>query len=94
MQQKTTCPCEEGSNCSVTFSGMNTATIGVYRDDGVLHVLATLNNNDRMMCCQKFQDLVASTREAIRGILADDSYSEWLVCLERQDTPDFVELES
>lgn len=72
---------------------MDTVTIGIYRDDGDLHVLATLNNNDRMMCCRKFHDLVESVKEGIQKSLADDCYSEFLVCLERQDAPDYIELE-
>lgn len=87
------CPCSLGNNCEVTYATMDTATIGIQRDDGDLHVLATFNNNDRMMCCPKFHDLVEKTKQAIHGILADPIYTDNLILLERQDAPDYVTLE-
>lgn len=67
---------------------MKTVTIGTMRDDGDLAILATLNNNDDHMSEKDFTELT----QALCLTLANYTGKQ-LVVLERQDTPDYVDLE-
>jgi len=68
-----------------------TVSIGYYREDGDFAILATLNNNDGLLSDQRFKQLIE---------LVEDEYVEKLyhthdiVVLERQDTPDYVEVDA
>jgi hypothetical protein len=68
---------------------MKTVSIGFFREDGDFAILATMNNNDEHLTEDAFMALV--------GEVASTLCSK-LVCqidvLERQDTPDYVTLES
>jgi hypothetical protein len=67
---------------------MKTVSIGFYRDDGDFAVLATLNNNDEHMRYEDFEQICKSLLKAIT--IADNHHH--VVILERQDTPDYVEI--
>jgi hypothetical protein len=68
---------------------MKTVSIGFFREDGDFAILATMNNNDEHLTEDAFMALV--------GEVASTLCSK-LVCqidvLERQDTPDYVTLET
>ena len=69
----------------------NTVSIGYYREDGDFAVLATLNNNDCIYTPEAFNKLA-------KGLFAE-LYMECnirypdLVILERQDAPDYVQID-
>jgi hypothetical protein len=67
---------------------MKTVSIGYTRDDGDFAILATLNNNDEHMSDEDFDEL----RLALTISLAANTDLQ-LQMLERQDTPDYVEVE-
>ena len=75
---------------------MKTVSIGFYRDDGDFAVLATLNNNDEHMSDNAFGELVGYVafklcRQLVASTLCRKLVRE-VVVLERQDTPDYVEV--
>jgi hypothetical protein len=68
---------------------MNTVSIGFFREDGDFAILATMNNNDGYLTEDAFSAMVEVVRSAL-GMFAEVEMS----VLERQDTPDYVTLES
>ena len=70
---------------------MKTVSIGYFRDDGDFAILATLNNNDGLLSDQRFKQLV----ELVEGEYVEKLYySHDIMVLERQDTPDYVEVDA
>ena len=67
---------------------MKTVTIGYTREDGDFAVIATLNNNDGHMSDEDFDEL----RLALTISLAANTDLQ-LQMLERQDAPDYVNVE-
>lgn len=67
---------------------MKTVTIGHKKENGDFAVLATLNNNDGYMSDKSFDEL----RIALLLTLANYTGLS-LTALERQDTPDYVEID-
>ena len=67
---------------------MKTVTIGHKKENGDFAVLATLNNNDGYMSERDFAEL----RTALVLTLANYTGLQ-LAMLERQDTPDHVEID-
>jgi hypothetical protein len=69
---------------------MKTVSIGYYREDGDFAILATLNNNDGLLSDQRFKQLI----ELVEGEYVELLYNaHGIVVLERQDTPDYVEVD-
>jgi len=67
-----------------------TVSIGYFRDDGDFAILATLNNNDGLLSDQRFKQLI----ELVEGEYVELLYNaHGIVVLERQDTPDYVEVD-
>jgi len=67
---------------------MKTVSIGYHREDGDFAVLATLNNNDDFMSDEQFGevfDALAAKLWAVTRL--------YITVLERQDAPDYVEVE-
>ena len=68
---------------------MKTVSLGFFREDGDFAILATLNNNDGHIPEEDFtyawEQLLFALEIAVRN--------QSLVILERQDTPDYVEVE-
>lgn len=73
---------------------MQCVSIGYYRDDGDLRILATLNNHDEEFTKADFPWLVAALDSFLQNKLRDD-HGEFptLEVLNRQDAPDYVTLE-
>jgi hypothetical protein len=69
---------------------MKTVSIGYFRDDGDFAILATLNNNDGLLSDQKFKQLIEAVENEFVELLY---YTHGIVVLERQDTPDYVEVD-
>jgi len=69
---------------------METVSIGYYREDGDFVILATLNNNYGKMANSSFHELVKGLRESITARVCNPSIE--IQILERQDTPDFVDV--
>ena len=70
---------------------MKTVSIGYYREDGDFAILATLNNNDGLLSDQRFKQLI----ELVEGEYVEKLYyTHGIVVLERQDTPDYVEVDA
>jgi len=67
---------------------MKTVSIGFMRDDGDLTLVATLNNLDGHMNDKEFAVLVDGVKNYI-GLAAKRND---VVVLEREDAPDYVEL--
>jgi hypothetical protein len=68
---------------------MKTVSIGYYREDGDFAILATLNNNDGLLSDQKFKQLI----ELVESDFVEKLYyTHDIMVLERQDTPDYVEI--
>ena len=67
---------------------MKTVSIGFMRDDGDLALVATLNNLDGHMNNEHFAVLVDGVKTYI-GLMAKRTD---VVVLEREDAPDYVEL--
>jgi hypothetical protein len=66
----------------------NTVSIGYYREDGDFAILATFNNND--------EHLSRSELNEVCGFMCDYlnmHTDESIVILERQDAPDYVDVE-
>jgi hypothetical protein len=63
-------------------------SIGIERDDGDFHILATLNNNDGLVAIEDFEALLKSTVEFL-----EKATDEPILALQRQDTPDYINLE-
>jgi hypothetical protein len=68
---------------------MKTVSIGFFREDGDFAILATMNNNDEYLTEDAFSAMVEVVRSAL-GMFAETP----MCVLERQDTPDYVTLES
>jgi hypothetical protein len=66
----------------------NTESIGYYRDDGDFAILATINNNDEHLNPSEFEVLCVFVHEYLKTHTGED-----IVRLERQDTPDYVDVE-
>lgn len=64
-------------------------SIGFIRDDGDLQVLATLNNNDKLISGAAFSAIIANTRLALSGALHGVYVT---IVFEREDAPDYVTL--
>lgn len=65
-----------------------TYSMGFVREDGDFQIIATLNNNDELIFEDNF--------EIIKSNLLMDlnqRYSGEIICVSRQDTPDYVSLE-
>jgi len=70
---------------------MKTVSIGYYREDGDFAILATLNNNDGLLSDQRFKQLI----ELVEGEYVEKLYyTHDIMVLERQDTPDYVEIDA
>jgi hypothetical protein len=67
---------------------MKTVSIGYHREDGDFAVLATLNNNDDFMSDEEFKEVVDSLAAKLRAVTR-----LYITVLERQDAPDYVEVE-
>lgn len=67
---------------------MKTVSIGYHREDGDFAVLATLNNNDDFMSDEEFKEAVDSLAAKLWAVTR-----LYITVLERQDTPDYVEVE-
>jgi hypothetical protein len=63
-------------------------SIGIERDDGDFHILATLNNMDELVSTEDFEALLKSTVEFLQK-----ATDEPILALQRQDAPDYVNLE-
>jgi hypothetical protein len=69
----------------------NTVSIGYYREDGDFAVVVTLNNNDGIYTPETFNKLIKN--------IFNELYTECDICypdlivLERQDTPDYVQID-
>lgn len=63
-------------------------SIGIERDDGDFHILSTLNNMDELVSIGDFEALLKSTVEFLQK-----ATDEPIVALQRQDAPDYVNLE-
>jgi hypothetical protein len=63
-------------------------SIGIERDDGDFHILATLNNMDELVSTEDFEGLLKSTVEFLQK-----ATDEPILALQRQDAPDYVNLE-
>jgi hypothetical protein len=72
------------------YNIMTTYTIGFEREYGDFQVLVTLNNNDELMTPVQFSTLRLRTITQLKNALGDD-YE--IVCLERQDAPDYIDFE-
>jgi hypothetical protein len=68
---------------------MTTYTIGHYREDGDFAILVTLNNNDGHMGESTFEDLVGDMCTKIASFM----HPTPIVCIERQDAPDYITIE-
>lgn len=66
---------------------MKTVSIGIMREDGDFAVLATLNNNDAHLAKEEFMKLVDEVASTLCRSLGHQ-----IDVLERQDTPDYVEI--
>ena len=67
---------------------MKTVSLGYHREDGDFAVLATLNNNDDFMSDEEFTEVVNSLAENLWAVTR-----LYITVLERQDAPDYVEVE-
>lgn len=67
---------------------MKTASIGYYREDGDFAIVATLNNNDGLMDDEAFAYVLTK----LAGMLTHES-EQPMGILERQDAPDYVNVE-
>jgi hypothetical protein len=63
-------------------------SIGIERDDGDFHILATLNNMDELVSTEDFEALLKSTVDFLQK-----ATDEPILALQRQDAPDYVNLE-
>ena len=66
-----------------------TVSIGYYREDGDFAILATLNNNDNNLPDGEFNKLIKLVESEYVEKLY---YTHDIMVLERQDTPDYVEI--
>jgi dimeric dUTPase (all-alpha-NTP-PPase superfamily) len=62
-------------------------SIGIERDDGDFHILATLNNMDELVSTEDFEALLKSTVEFLQK-----ATDEPILALQRQDAPDYINL--
>jgi hypothetical protein len=69
---------------------MTTYSIGFMRDDGDFQLLATLNNNDGLMTSEQFEALKESLIVQLYNRLGVE---QCIVCLKRQDAPDYVAID-
>jgi hypothetical protein len=69
---------------------MKTVSIGFFREDGDLALVATLNNLDEHMSNDEFKTLV----KAVAAYIELMSKRNDVVVLEREDAPDYVTLET
>lgn len=67
---------------------MKTYTIGYIREDGDLAILATLNNNDEHLSDDAFKGLAYHIKRQLACYLSED-----VLILEREDSPDYADLE-
>ena len=63
-------------------------SLGVLRDDGDFHILATLNNNDEMVSEGVFEKMRTTLVAQLSKNLGESVYA-----YPRQDAPDYVNLE-
>jgi hypothetical protein len=68
---------------------MKTVSIGFFREDGDLALVATLNNLDEHMSDDEFKTLV----KAVAAYIELMSKRNDVVVLEREDAPDYVTVE-
>jgi hypothetical protein len=73
---------------SVSIGDNMCHSLGIERDDGDFHILATLNNNDGLIGKSTYADIVNLVKERL-------SYEtgEKVIALNRQDTPDYINTE-
>ena len=64
-------------------------SIGFIREDGDFQILAALNNKDDLLSPQQFHAMIQS----VQRILARNWAEQNIVCLEREDIPDYVALD-
>ena len=64
-------------------------SIGFMRDDGDFALLATLNNMDGNMSDDDFESIKQKLMISFSTVIDEE-----IICLERQDAPDYVELDS
>jgi hypothetical protein len=69
----------------------STISIGYHREDGDFAVLATLNNNDGIYTADAFNRLVQYFFLELKS--EQEIYYPDLVILNRQDTPDYVQID-
>jgi hypothetical protein len=63
-------------------------SIGIIRDDGDFHILATLNNNDGLIGIDSFEQLLTDMVTRLRDTTGEGA----MIALQRQDTPDYINL--
>jgi len=64
-------------------------SIGIIRDDGDFHILATLNNNDGLIGTDSFEQLLTDMVTRLRDTTGEGA----MIAIERQDAPDYINLE-
>jgi len=62
-------------------------SLGVLRDDGDFHILATLNNNDELVSEGVFEKMRTTLVAQLSKNLGESVYA-----YPRQDTPDYINL--
>lgn len=70
----------------------NTVSIGYYREDGDFAVVVTLNNNDGIYTPEAFNRLVQYLIIILK--MEQEIYHPDLIVLNRQDTPDYVQIDN
>lgn len=68
---------------------MNSVSIGFFRGDEDFQILATLNNSDRILSDESFDSLINLVRDTL-----EVETGEEVEVLVRQDTPDYVTIET
>jgi hypothetical protein len=73
---------------------MKVCSIGFYREDGDFAILATLNNNDELIDGGTFTYLLDMIHDRLQKALSDEQGEILRIeTLERQDAPDYVDVE-
>jgi hypothetical protein len=69
---------------------MQTCTIGYEREDGDFAILATLNNIDGLIDDATFASIVDDVTNMVAAVVRNEGVE--VTTLERQDTPDYINL--
>jgi hypothetical protein len=69
-------------------------SIGFLREDGDFHIVATLNNNDNIYSDECFLKIIEKVIDSLSRFADESPYSASdIFILNRQDTPDYVNLD-